>query len=50
MEEPIEFQFDKLIKWGNIALVASLKPANSQSQAILHKIEKKKEKKPHRKI
>jgi len=39
MEGPIEFQFDKLIKWGNIALVASLKPANSQSQAILHKVE-----------
>ncbi|WP_332633787.1 hypothetical protein [Halalkalibacter flavus] len=40
MEEPIEFQFDKLIKWGNAGLAANLKPANSQSQDILHMIEK----------
>ena len=39
MEEPIEFQFDKLVKWGNVCLVARLKPANSQSQATLHKVE-----------
>jgi len=40
MEEPIILQFDKLIKWGNSVLVASLKPANSHSQTILHKIKK----------
>lgn len=40
MEEPIILQFDKLIKWGNSVLVASLKPANSHSQAVLLKIEK----------
>ncbi|SDX30375.1 hypothetical protein [Paenibacillus sp. PDC88] len=39
MEESIDFQFDKLIKWGNSVLVASLKPANSRSRAVLHKIE-----------
>lgn len=40
MKEPITFQFDRLLKWGNSVLVASLQPANSHSQAILHKIEK----------
>lgn len=40
MKEPITFQFDKLRKWGNSVLVASLRPVNSQSQTLLHKIEK----------
>jgi hypothetical protein len=43
MEEPIEFQFDKLIKWGNSVLVARLKPSNANSEIRLQKIEKQRE-------
>ncbi|QYR19201.1 hypothetical protein KZ483_14690 [Paenibacillus sp. sptzw28] len=43
MEEPIEFQFDKLIKWGNSVLVARLKPSNANCEIRLKKIEKQRE-------
>lgn len=43
MAEPVEFQFDKLIKWDNSVLAAQLKPANSDSKTNLHKIEKERE-------
>lgn len=40
MEKPIHFKFNKLIKWGNSVLVASLKPADPTSQTTLLQIEK----------
>jgi hypothetical protein len=43
MEEPIEFQFDKLNKWANSGLAAQLKPANEHSQIVLQKIENERE-------
>lgn len=39
MDNPIEFTFDKLVKWDNTALVARLKPANTHSEKVLHEIE-----------
>jgi hypothetical protein len=43
MEDPIEFQFDKLTKWGNSVLVARLKPLNSYYEITMQKIERERE-------
>lgn len=39
MEESVQFEFDKLTKWGNSVLVARLKPSDADSERALHKIE-----------
>lgn len=43
MEGSVEFEFDKLAKWGNSVLVARLKPSDSRSEKILKKIEVKRQ-------
>lgn len=43
MEEEIEFKFEKLIKYGDAAIVANLKPFDYKSEIILEKIKKQRE-------